>query len=64
MNIILLKRIIFALALIPLARLFILGFFGELTANPIEFITRSTGTWTITFLSLTLAMSPLRWIAG
>jgi len=64
MNIILLKRIIFVLALIPLARLFILGFLGELTANPIEFITRSTGTWTITFLSLTLAMSPLRWITG
>jgi len=64
MNIILLKRIVFVLALIPLARLFILGFFGELTANPIEFITRSTGTWTITFLSLTLAMSPLRWITG
>jgi sulfoxide reductase heme-binding subunit YedZ len=64
MNIILLKRIIFVLALIPLARLFILGFLDELTANPIEFITRSTGTWTITFLSLTLAMSPLRWITG
>jgi sulfoxide reductase heme-binding subunit YedZ len=64
MNIILLKRIVFVLALIPLARLFILGFLGELTANPIEFITRSTGTWTITFLSLTLAMSPLRWITG
>jgi sulfoxide reductase heme-binding subunit YedZ len=64
MNIILLKRIVFVLALIPLARLFILGFLGGLTANPIEFITRSTGTWTITFLSLTLAMSPLRWITG
>ena len=64
MNIILLKRIVFVLALIPLARLFILGFLDELTANPIEFITRSTGTWTITFLSLTLAMSPLRWITG
>ena len=64
MNIILLKRIVFLLALIPLARLFILGFLDELTANPIEFITRSTGTWTITFLSLTLAMSPLRWITG
>ena len=64
MNIILLKRIVFVLALIPLARLFILGFLDELTANPIEFITRSTGTWTITFLSLTLAMSPLRWITA
>ena len=64
MNIILIKRIVFVLALIPLARLFVLGFFGNLTANPIEFITRSTGTWTITFLSMTLAMSPLRFITG
>jgi sulfoxide reductase heme-binding subunit YedZ len=64
MNIILIKRIVFVLALIPLARLFVLGFFGNLTANPIEFITRSTGTWTITFLSMTLAMSPLRLITG
>ena len=64
MNIILIKRIVFVLALIPLVRLFVLGFFGNLTANPIEFITRSTGTWTITFLSMTLAMSPLRFITG
>ena len=64
MNINLVKRIVFVLALIPLFRLFILGYLGNLTANPIEFITRSTGTWTITFLSLTLAMSPLRWITG
>ena len=64
MNITLVKRIVFVLALIPLFRLFILGYFGKLTANPIEFITRSTGTWTITFLCLTLAMSPLRWATG
>jgi sulfoxide reductase heme-binding subunit YedZ len=64
MNIILIKRIVFVLALIPLVRLFVLGFFGNLTANPIEFITRSTGTWTITFLSMTLAMSPLRFVTG
>jgi sulfoxide reductase heme-binding subunit YedZ len=64
MNIILIKRIVFVLALIPLVRLFVLGFFGYLTANPIEFITRSTGTWTITFLSMTLAMSPLCFITG
>jgi sulfoxide reductase heme-binding subunit YedZ len=52
------------LGLIPLLRLFVLGYLDDLTANPIEFITRSTGTWTITFLCLTLAMSPLRWITG
>ena len=64
MNIILLKRIVFVLGLIPLLRLFILGYLDDLTANPIEFITRSTGTWTITFLCMTLAMSPLQWITG
>jgi sulfoxide reductase heme-binding subunit YedZ len=64
MNIILVKSIVFVLGLIPLLRLFILGYLGDLTANPIEFITRSTGTWTITFLCMTLAMSPLRWITG
>ena len=64
MNIILLRRIVFVLGLIPLLRLFILGYLDDLTANPIEFITRSTGTWTITFLCMTLAMSPLQWITG
>lgn len=64
MNINFSKRIVFVLGLIPLFRLFVLGFLDQLTANPIEFITRSTGTWTITFLCLTLAMSPLRWVTG
>lgn len=64
MNINLAKRIVFVLGLIPLLRLFVLGYLDDLTANPIEFITRSTGTWTITFLCLTLAMSPLQWITG
>jgi sulfoxide reductase heme-binding subunit YedZ len=64
MNINLAKRIVFVLGLIPLLRLFFLGYLDDLTANPIEFITRSTGTWTITFLCLTLAMSPLSWITS
>jgi sulfoxide reductase heme-binding subunit YedZ len=32
----------------------------SLGANPIEVITRSTGTWTLTFLLLTLSVTPLR----
>ena len=64
MNINLAKRIVFVLGLIPLLRLFVLGYLDDLTANPVEFLTRSTGTWTITFLCMTLAMSPLRWITG
>ena len=58
------KYFVFALALIPLGRLLVLGYLGDLTANPVEFITRSTGTWTITFLCITLSMSPMRWISG
>lgn len=35
-----------------------------LGANPIEFITRSTGTWALIFLCITLAMTPLRLLTG
>ena len=58
------KRFVFILTLVPLIRLIVLGYSGQLSANPVEFITRSTGTWTITFLCITLAMSPMRWITG
>ncbi len=54
------KIAIFLLALIPLERLIWLGFTDALGANPIEFITRSTGTWALVFLCLTLTMTPLR----
>ena len=50
--------------LIPLFRLVYLGIFDQLTANPIEFITRSTGTWSLVFLCLTLSITPLRKITG
>ena len=36
----------------------------DLGANPIEFITRSMGTWTLVFLCLSLAMSPARLVTG
>jgi sulfoxide reductase heme-binding subunit YedZ len=35
-----------------------------LGANPIEYITRSTGTWTLRFLLFTLAVTPLRKLLG
>lgn len=35
-----------------------------LGANPIEFITRSTGTWTLVFLLITLSVTPLRRLTG
>jgi methionine sulfoxide reductase heme-binding subunit len=48
----------------PLARLGYRGAIGRLTANPIEFITLSTGTWTLVFLLVSLAITPLRKISG
>ena len=58
------KWILFGLALLPLLRLIALGLQDSLTANPIEFITRATGDWTLYFLCLTLAVTPLRRITG
>lgn len=54
------RVLIFLLALLPLDRLIWLGLTDGLGANPIEFVTRSTGTWALVFLCLTLAMTPLR----
>jgi len=55
-----LKPVIFLACLIPVARLVWLGLHHGLGANPIEFITHSTGDWTLTFLLITLAITPLR----
>lgn len=58
------KPAVFLLSLLPLARLFWFGLHDGLGANPIEFITRSTGTWALIFLCITLAMTPLRLLTG
>lgn len=50
--------------LLPLLRLIYLGYSGGLGANPIEFITRSTGTWTLVGLLVTLSITPLRRLTG
>ena len=59
-----LKSASFLISLVPLVRLLWLGFYDDLGANPIEFITRSTGTWALVFLCVTLAITPLRLITG
>lgn len=59
-----LRALVFALCLVPLARLGWLGWTGGLGVNPIEFITRHLGTWTLNFLLLTLAVTPLRQLTG
>jgi Predicted membrane protein len=58
------KAGLFVLALLPLVRLIWLGFSGSLGANPIEFITHSTGTWTLVGLLATLTVTPLRKLSG
>jgi len=59
-----LKVAVFIAALIPFLRLFWLGYQDNLTANPIEFVTRSTGIWTLVFLCITLAVTPVRRLTG
>ena len=59
-----LKSTIFFLSLTPLFRLVWLGMHDGLGANPVEFITRSTGTWALVFLCITLLMTPLRLMTG
>lgn len=62
------KAVLFLLALVPLGVLLWLGwqanstgdFTKYVTANPIEYITHYTGDWTIRFICITLAITPLR----
>jgi sulfoxide reductase heme-binding subunit YedZ len=46
--------------LIPLFKLIALGLLDDLGANPIEKIERNLGYWTLSFLVITLAVTPLR----
>ena len=55
---------VFGMCLLPLVRLIVLGAMDGLGANPIEFVTRSTGTWTLVGLMLTLSVTPLRRLSG
>jgi len=62
-----LKVLVFAAALIPAAALAV-GFyqvyygidFNALTANPGDYITDQTGTWTLAFLLISLSVTPVR----
>jgi len=63
-RIVLLKRVIFIAALIPAAMLIADAFRGNLTANPIEYITHTTGDWAVRFLVITLAVTPIRRLTG
>jgi sulfoxide reductase heme-binding subunit YedZ len=55
---------LFALCLVPLARLVFGAVTSTLGANPIEAITRSTGWWALFLLMATLSVTPLRKLTG
>jgi sulfoxide reductase heme-binding subunit YedZ len=54
------KPLVFLACLVPLGGLVWRGFHAQLGANPIEAITHGTGDWTLRFLLVTLAVTPLR----
>jgi len=54
------KPIVFLACLAPVGMLVWRYFHAGLGANPIEFITHSTGDWTLIFLLTTLAITPVR----
>ncbi|HKM46036.1 MAG TPA: protein-methionine-sulfoxide reductase heme-binding subunit MsrQ [Terriglobales bacterium] len=64
------KIAIFLAALVPLERLVWKALHDGLGANPIEFITHSTGDWTLILILTTLSITPLRritrqyWLIG
>jgi sulfoxide reductase heme-binding subunit YedZ len=58
------KPLLFGLALVPLAWLVYGAITNTLGANPAEALIRSTGDWTLRFLCLTLAITPLRQLSG
>ena len=58
------KPIVWIACLAPLGFLIYDGFTDNLTANPIEKITNTTGIWTLRFIVATLAITPLRWLTG
>jgi sulfoxide reductase heme-binding subunit YedZ len=55
-----LKIPVFIAALVPLALLVAGAYTGDLTANPIEYITHTTGWYALLFLTLTLCITPAR----
>jgi methionine sulfoxide reductase heme-binding subunit len=59
-----LKVAVFLACLGPLLRLGFKALSGNLGANPIEVITHSTGDWTLIFLLITLAITPVRKLTG
>ncbi|MEY3744301.1 MAG: hypothetical protein RLZZ541_1356 [Pseudomonadota bacterium] len=58
------KAFVFLLCLVPFLRLFFLALQDDLSANPVEFLERATGFWTLFILLLTLSLTPIRLLTG
>jgi sulfoxide reductase heme-binding subunit YedZ len=58
------KPLLFAAALLPFAWLLYGAFTDNLGANPAEHLIRALGDWTLRFLCITLAVTPLRVMTG
>ncbi len=58
------KPLLFGLSLLPFAWLLYAAIFNQLGANPAQALSRATGDWTLRFLCLVLAVTPLRSISG
>jgi len=58
------KIVVFVNALVPLALLLFDLYRKQVGPNPLDFVTKTTGILTLIFLSLTVAITPLRKIFG
>jgi methionine sulfoxide reductase heme-binding subunit len=54
------KVVVFLICLVPLGILIREAFTGGLGANPTQFLEHATGDWTLRFVAITLAVTPLR----
>lgn len=58
------KPLVFSASLLPLVWLFWLAWSDQLGANPVEMLSHRTGDWSLRFLLLTLAVTPVRRLTG
>src|SRR5215471_3661853 len=58
------KPAVFLACLTPITLLFYWAFTDQLSANPISDVTNETGVWTLRFVMITLAFTPIRRLTG
>ena len=58
------KPIVFVASLGPFAWLVWAALTGNLSVNPLSDLTNETGVWTLRFICITLAITPLRKLTG